>query len=439
MSTMVTAEAVSGQPAKTRRRLIWLVAAVLAPVAGVLSLRGDQSLLVTDGAGTVARIDLRTGATEYTVSDAVPAPDRSRVYRTEVTEEATILEELDPASGDVVGSASLAGTLEIRAVSPYGGAVALMAPQTRSADLYVPEPREYTSINVVWDDDREARNYTLKGNFEPETFSTDEGTLFLIEFFPPETPDRYYVRQLALDSGEVAPVAATEVELNPEMRGHARAQVMAPDGRYLYSLYTMGAGEEPVHIADAGGDSARWAFVHALNLKDKWSYCIFLPLPFGTGPESSISMAISGDGKDLYVVDSINDHIAEIDARRLFVKRIEELRGLETDGTAPPLAVGERTIYVGMVGTVLEVDRKTLIPSAAFVIGDDATNFSIRGLDLAPDGHTLRISHATSISVVDMATEGIIATLTSPGRGDTSFVGSLVGHRTDIDLTWVIP
>jgi DNA-binding beta-propeller fold protein YncE len=150
-------------------------------------------------------------------------------------------------------------------------------------------------------------------------------------------------------------------------------------------------------------------------------------------------MAISGDGKDLYVVDSINDHIAEIDARRLFVKRIEELRGLETDGTAPPLAVGERTIYVGMVATVLEVDRKTLIPSAAFVIGDDATNFSIRGLDLAPDGHTLRISHATSISVVDMATEGIIATLTSPGRGDTSFVGSSVGHRTDIDLTWVIP
>jgi len=251
------------------------------------------------------------------VSDAVPAPDRSRVYRTEVTEEATILEELDPASGDVVGSTSLAGTLEIRAVSPYGGAVALMAPQTRSADLYVPEPREYTSINVVWDDDREARNYTLKGNFEPETFSTDEGTLFLIEFFPPETPDRYYVRQLALDSGEVAPVAATEVELNPEMRGHARAQVMAPDGRYLYSLYTMGAGEEPVHIADAGGDSARWAFVHALNLKDKWSYCIFLPLPFGTGPESSISMAISGDGKDLYVVDSINDHIAEIDAHHV--------------------------------------------------------------------------------------------------------------------------
>jgi DNA-binding beta-propeller fold protein YncE len=412
---------------------------VLGLVFGWFVLRRDPGLLVTDETGTVSRIDLVTGVTEFTITDAVAAPDKSKVYRTESAGDGTLLEELDPRSGEVVGSVELAGELEIRAVSPAGGAVALMAPKTRSSDLYVPEPREYTSINVVWDDGRSPRNYTLKGNFEPETFSTDETTLFLIEFWPATQPDRYYVRQLDLGSGKVSEVSATEVELNPEMRGHARAQVMAPDGRYLYSLYTMAAGEDPVHAPGVVGDSARWAFVHTLNLKEKWSFCIFLPVPFGTGPESRISMGVSGDGRALFVVDAVNDHLAEIDTRRLRVKRVEELRGLETGPGSPPVAVGERTIYVGMVDTVLEVDRRSLIPSAAFVIGDDSRTFSIAGLDLAPDGHTLRISHAGSISVVDMATERIIATLASPGRGGASFVGPSVGHRTEIDLTWVIP
>ena len=64
----------------------------------------------------------------------------------------------------------------------------------------------------------------------------------------------------------------------------------------------------------------------------------------------------------------------------------------------------------------------------------------IQGLELAPDGRTLRVAHGPSISVLDMPSERVIATLKSPGRtGSSSFVGDPVGERTDLSLDWVIP
>jgi hypothetical protein len=316
-----------------------------------------------------------------------------------------------------------------------------MAPGPASADLYVPRPRELTSINVIWNEGREPRNYTLKGNFEPETFSTDENTLFLLEFWPSTAPDRYFVRQLDLETGTIENVSTPDqeegIELNPEMRGHARAQVMAPDGSFLFSLYTISEGDKPVHDPAAPAE-ARWAFVHTLNLEEKWSHCIFLPLPFGTGQESAMSLGISEDGRDLFVIDGATQHVARIDAKRLRVDRVEEIPGLRAQD-AMPVAVGPEVVYIGLNGNVLEMGRKSLIPNAAFVINTESSALPIVGLELAPDGRTLRISHGVSISVLDMPTERVIASLTSPGRTGNSFVGPPVGQRTLIDLAWVIP
>jgi hypothetical protein len=428
------------------KRHRWLVLplalALIAGTAATVALIGrDEGILVSDGAGVVSRLNARTGETEFVLTDAVRAPDDSFIYRYKEAAGSTLVEVLDPKSGEVRASTSLAGSLEIRAVAPLGGAVALMASRQASADLYVPQSREFTSINVVWNEGREPRNYTLKGNLEPETFSTDEGTLFLLEFWPSTAPDRYFVRQLDLDSGTIENVSTPDqeegIELNPEMRGHARAQVMSPDGSFLFSLYTIGEGEKPVHDPAAPAE-ARWAFVHTLNLKEKWSHCIFLPLPFGTGTESAMSLGISGDSRDLFVIDGATQHVARIDARRLRVERVQEIPGLLAQN-ARPVAVGPNVVYIGLHGNVLEMGRESLIPNAAFVINTESSTLPILGLELAPDGRTLRISHGVSISVLDMPTERVIASLTSPGRSGSSYVGPPVGQRTLIDLEWVIP
>ena len=233
-----------------RRMVLGAVAAVviLALAAAAFGLtRPAAPVLVSDGEGQLSLINVDIGEPAYTVNDAVRAPAGSKIFRAEEEGEATEVEVLNPESGEVVASTRIEGNLAIRAVSPFGGAVALMAPRPKTTDLYVPEPREQTLVTVVWSDEREPRTYTLEGNFEPETFSTDEETLFLLEFYPPSDPDRYFVRQLDLVSGEISGVDTPDqelgIELNPEMRGHARAQAMAPDGSFLFSLYTIGKGK----------------------------------------------------------------------------------------------------------------------------------------------------------------------------------------------------
>jgi hypothetical protein len=296
-------------------------------------------------------------------------------------------------------------------------------------------------VTVVWSDEREPRTYTLEGNFEPETFSTDEETLFLLEFYPPSDPDRYFVRQLDLVSGEISGVDTPDqelgIELNPEMRGHARAQAMAPDGSFLFSLYTIGKGEAPVHDPD-DPETDRWAFVHTLNLEEKWSHCIFLPLPFGTKSEAALSLGISGDGKHLFVIDAATESVARIDARRLEVETVEQIPGLYS-AQARPVAVGPEVVYIGMGDSVLEMGSDTLIPNAAFVVSTGNSSLGVRGLELAPDGRTLRVAHGSSISVLDMPSERVIATLTTPEGDADSFLGDPVGDRIDLSLEWIIP
>jgi DNA-binding beta-propeller fold protein YncE len=430
-------------PHKRRRWVFIVVVALLgAGAAAAVAARPVEPILVTDGAGSISLIDPKTGEASYTVTDAIRAPDGSTIYRAEESGGTTVVEMLDPKSGEVLATTQVGGKLEIRAVSPLGDVIALMAPRPASTDLYVPEPREYTAINVVWSEGREPRNYTLKGNFEPETFSTDGTTLFMLEFYPPTDPDRYFVRQLDLESGGVTEVITPDqgagIELNPEMRGHARAQVMAPDGSFLFSLYTIESDETPVHDpADPHTD--RWAFVHTLNLREKWSHCIFLPVPFGTGAESAMSLAISGDGKHLFVLDAATQNVARIDARKLRVDTTEEIPGLYST-VARPIAVGPEIVYIGLGDSVLEMGRETLIPNAAFVVSASGSgSLPIKGLELAADGRTLRVAHESYISVLDMPSERIIATLKSPGRTGSDFVGDPVGMRSELSLDWVIP
>jgi hypothetical protein len=96
-------------------------------------------------------------------------------------------------------------------------------------------------------------------------------------------------------------------------------------------------------------------------------------------------------------------------------------------------------VYIGLGDSVLEMGRDTLIPNAAFVVSTGSGSLPVHGLELAPDGRTLRVAHGSSISVLDMPSERIIATLTSPDGADESFLGDPVGDRVELSLEWVIP
>jgi DNA-binding beta-propeller fold protein YncE len=395
-----------------------LVAATLVLAGSAGEGPADDHVLVTDGAGTVSLVDTTAGTTLYSIEDAVAAPDATTVYRTKPEGEDTQIDQLDARDGSVVGSQVVPGELAIAVVSFDASAVALLPRYSIGYGLYEPVPREVTPITVIRNDGSEPRTYDLEGNFEPETFSKDLDTLFLIEFWPATEPDRYFVRQLDLDSGEMLVTYSPEVEWAPEMRGRARDHTMDPDGDYLYTLYSVQPGDPPIQDREDGTGGDNWAFVHVLDLREEQSICIFLGGDFAERSGDRLGMAIAPDGKTLYVVDSATGAIAEIDTGRHQVSAMIEVPELADAGyyaTRPVVEASDDRLFVTQyTSSIWELDRHNNL-AAVGVLGTDGSQ--IIGLDLSPAGNELRIAVPGQIIVYDLIADAEVATVTGPGSG----------------------
>jgi hypothetical protein len=130
------------KPTFRRRRFVAVASTVaILAAAGLYGLtRPPEPVLISDGAGQLSLIDVDSGEPAYTISNAVRAPAGDAIVRAAEQGEGTEIEVLNPDSGEVISTAWIERKLEIRAVSPFGGAVALMKPRPDSVDLYVPEP-----------------------------------------------------------------------------------------------------------------------------------------------------------------------------------------------------------------------------------------------------------------------------------------------------------
>ena len=416
---------------------IWFFAvAMVAAIAAwtvplLLAEEVDDHLLVTVGDSTVALLDPAIEDPVYEIEDAIAAPDGSTIYRTTPQGNDTEVDQIDTGTGAVINSQVVEGPRHIRVVPPEGGAVALMSDKASRKGIYRPVARETTSITVAWNDGPIPRTYDLDGNFEPEAFSRDEDTLFLIEFWPALEPDRYFVRHLDLTTGDIVDKYSPEVELQPEMRGKARAQVLAPDLQYLY---TLDSGADPVHDPDVGVDSERWAFIHVLDLNEEASICIFLPEPFGTGDEAAVSLGISPDGSRLFVVDASTQHVATIDAEEMVVLdvgTIDMLRPGEQVARPAIAVVDEDKFFVTTGGwTILEIDAgDQMTPIDAFSAGRP-----VRGLNLSPDQTQLRIALPSQVVVFDLELREQVVTITVPRGDDITFVGARRGTVERVSL-----
>lgn len=416
----------------TRRRAAFAVAlVVLATAIAAWALTDgaavDDRFLVVADDGAISLLDPETGDVLFDLPGAVATPDRSSLLTTSTIGDHTILESRDPSTGTVTGSTTLDGELSVRTVSPQGQAVALM-PGPRGAGLLEPEPRERTSLTVSYLDDRAPRAYDLDGNFEPEMFTYDEGGLFVLEFDPPTDPTSYYVRRLDLSDGTLSDTGAPQVGLNPKMRGKARAQVLHPDGTWLYTLYTLPQDGEPVF--DVDDDSPRYAFIHVINLEEEWSHCIFLPTPIGTVDEASVGMGISPDGTEIIVADPSTSTLARVDTTELTGDRTHRVERLQDNGTKATVAIADDgTAYLGSGPLLLELDLATMQPTRAWSQAEP-----ISALSLSAAGDELRVGGGGVITLIDRATHEEKAVLQAPGRGTVTLLGPPRGSVTEFPL-----
>ncbi len=280
------------------------------------------------------------------------------------------------------------GIFTVRTVSENGEMVALTPPPPTGTDTYHPAAKDPTPLVIVRRGDPDPQRLDVPGNVEPEAFSLSGDALFVIDFVPPLAPERYRVARLDLTRGTVDDVRSKEEELQEPMRGTARAQTVAPDGRRLYTLYTR----------DATADEPAEAFVHVLDLDAETASCVDLPAEFATDPLGAV--AVTPSGSRLFVYSPMASALAELDTRTLEISR--------TATVAPPIGTPPSTARATATETTLYLSVSDRIAPVAL---DDMTAGEwtlapgeISGIEPASDDSALYVVLADRVLVVDPRT-----------------------------------
>ncbi len=333
-----------------------------------------RELLFLPAPTSLRVVDVGTGDTVLDAPVGVVSADGSVVVGASPTPrgDGTDVVAWSSGTGEELSRVRVSGSFQPRVVSPDGSSVVLGPARSPVAPEVIAPGRPRTPLALVRFDGAEPRVLDVAGNVEPEAFTTDGAGVIVVDYLPPEAPDRYRVARLDLASGELSELKSPDAIGGAEMQGTARTQALSSDGARLYTLYSVAAGG-PVG-----------AFVHVLDLGEQWAHCIDLPQPFGSAPDAAFGVSLSTDGRRLWVADSSAETVAEIDTEALSVERSVPLampRGAE--GMRPVLTSGRssQAVYLAVGSAVTMLDPDSLEAQRSFDVDGD-----VRALRLGPDG-----------------------------------------------------
>jgi hypothetical protein len=360
-----------------------------------------ETLLLGTDAGPLV-VEVPGGSVLFERPGAVASLGGSWLLSATPSAGSTLLEIVDGAHAEPASPVRLDGTLEIRVVAESGGAVALMNPLPEGWDPDVPLPRSTTPI-VVADPTgaMEPRTYDLRGNFEPEAFSTDDRRLFLIQHLPAEAPTVYRVTVLNLRTGRVVPVFGPFKGPAERMPGIRLQQVLSPNADQLYTLYSSARpGYAPHHAPVPNG--ATVSFVHVLSLQDGWAHCVGLPEELWDRPASEQAMATSPNGRLLYIADPTLGLVTVMDTASLEIRTYQV--DLSVSGVRRTSAVVSGDGSALFVATAGEHPGISRIDTDTFDVERTWATDDVSGLGLSADGERLYVAFDDRVEVMDATT-----------------------------------
>ena len=360
----------------------------------------ETDLLYLQQGDAVSIVAAGDSSESFRAVTAVPSHDWSTVVRTETSGESVRVVALDPSTGKEMWSQATTGRLAVKVVSADGSA-AVLEPE---GGRYMRSPTR-TKFLIARRSTVAPQTIELEGNFAPEAFSTDTQSLFVVQYLPARTPNRYQVRRLDLTTGEVTDVYSVDAELQEAMRGTARIQAMSPDGTRLYTLYT---------VKNRG---ASYAFIHVLSLDELWAHCVDLPEEFATAPQKASALAVSPDGQNLYVANGRERILAEVDTQALTVTRTAPV-DFANGARAHALHSSGDKLYLAGGTKVSVVDLETLE-----VVNWWETNGPITGLQARADDTRVYVGRTTGVDVYDPATGNSVGFVDPPGSGTVGRLG----------------
>jgi hypothetical protein len=399
----------------------WLAACEAAPhppTADVVEYgTGPRDLLVVRAGDGLALVDASLGRVV-----AGPRPGANAVngyaFATSAPGARTAV-EVTRSTGRPLFRSEVDGQLQARVVSADGRLVALADPATTTG--YAPTGRLGTTVVVV-DQQGEQRRFPLMGCLEPEAFSTGGDRLFLLDYLPPDAPDRYRVRVLNLGTGAVDPLLTRDKAVIPsgaeeEMRGEGRSAVYVQRSQFLFTLYTHQPDHEHTRDLIAGRGAEVHAFVHSLNLEIGFAYCIDLPAPFGEGPPEGHVIAVAPDRDDPVVVDTTTGSVAELNGFELTVRGLAAIPA--DDRTGPAAAVLNGLLFLGRGDRV-----RALRPEGYGLVHEWRLDAPVRGLGLSVNRDRLWVGQPDGAVAFEVSTGERVASVPVPGLSTVEFVGA---------------
>jgi hypothetical protein len=265
----------------------------VAPVAGLFYSRPQGA------SGELIAYDMNTALPRFKLSRGRPSANWKHYYAAIADLNGTALETYDLGDGSLEHRFTLNRTWRLDSVSATGRWLALRRLATdREISLWLKASSWKTDIEIVdTKDGAIAHSVRLDGNFEVDAVSDD--SLFLIQHLPVVNPDHYVIRLYDLSTAKLMPDPLVEKGSDEVMVGEAYEQVATPDGRLLLTLY--------LNTRD------KVAFIHTLDLVNKYPVCI--DLPSGDGDLAVLkaySLALSPDGGKVYAVNSALGVIVEV-------------------------------------------------------------------------------------------------------------------------------
>ena len=392
------------------RKLMSVLAVAALAVAACTQAPNDaanrpvprETLLLSTQAGPLV-VQIPSGSVLFDRPGTVASLGGSWLLSATPSAGSTLLETVDGADAEPASDVRLDGTLDVRVVSESGTAVALMDPLPDGWDPEVPLPRSRSSI-VVADPTGvgQPRTYDLRGNYEPEAFSTDDRQLFMIQHLPAESPTGYRVTALDLKRGRVYPVFGPYKAPPERMPGIRLQQIISPNADQLYTLYSSARPGYAPHHAPVPND-ATVSFVHVLSLQEGWAHCVGLPRELWDRPASEQAMATSSNGRLLYIVDATLGLVTVMDTASLEIRtaRID----LAVPGVRHTSAVVSADGSALFVGTSGEPSGVTKIDTDTFEVVRTWETDDMSGLGLSGDGERLYVAFDDRVEVMD-ATNG---------------------------------
>jgi hypothetical protein len=388
---------------------------------------GPTDLLLVDSGVGVTAVRAANGRIVFRAAATLAMPGHSNLLATVHRGDATLLSELDASSGAATSTVRLDGDLGVAVVSTDGGMAALLPMTSQSPDPWTPMPRSSTDVHVVETSGAlPPREYRLQGNFQPEAFSADGGTLFLLRYLPPTDPRAYRVASLDLATGNVDDVFGRDKSVPPEtMSGTRLSQVLAPSGDRLYTLYSSQPAAYAKEYSDEGwgGSSGKpVAFVHTLSLRQHWAFCADLPRAFGPGPVDAKAIALSPDERWLYAIDAVHEVVAVLDTRSMRVVREAHVNlGAVGPGRVfAQVSDDGRTLFVAGGRSIVPVDTSRLAASSTWSVDGP-----VSALAVSPRSGELYAAVADRVEALDSTSGRVAASTTVPGLHDAIAIEAL--------------